>query len=668
VANRRSGLRASAAEHTVEHVVAREAARVITVIPPWLAWLAALGLALGLRKDWPGPLAGATVGAASAGLALLALHLTHHRKTTLARYMAALTFLSAGAWLGWTVAAGFGWQAASGRMWLFGGGTLAMAWSVWLHVHDGDDGHIGPNWFHQATTRADAPMQLRVTDVKLNKITGLVRHRGVTSKTAADIMPEVESNAGIPPGSIKLTPHAADAGMSHVAIVNPATLAKPALYRGPSAPGASIAVPIEVGTNADGTRRRLIIVNHHSQVMGMTGAAKTTGYGYCELGETITRTDAGVVAIDLAKGEQFLGCMRPALHELATSKADARDLLWRVVASVRPRTDYLAAMGLTKWEEGCGLLHMTCWVEEASWAFKQALNETDIDKWFVPGVVAARSAGWRFVFSIQRADFTMMPTVIRAQMSRITGGVAGSEDAQFGLTDYQADHGADPARWTSEKPGMFYGDAPGTEETYKLMEFRTDFWGPSSALMAAHAAKYPAGERPYDQWTAAHMNPPPAQVAPPAASRETGAAAAPREKITMTSSKPPPAGDDADEAEPTGYDDPELWHRDHAEEQPIDPQDMEPGEGEWQFGQRPAAVERLPLSPDAAREALARFITRLRREGRDELTMSDLADLCTEIGRSRTWPYDALRGYVEDGVLEELDRPRRWRILREAAA
>jgi len=662
--------RADPLAHT-EALLTKEIARLWRVVPPWLAWAAALILAAALHHNWPSYWAGVPVMGAAVLLAWLLSHLTHHRKAPLARWLAASTMLLAGAWLALAVGHGLGhFGQPVLRAWLFGGGSLCLAWSIWLHHHDGEEqGPAGAGWFVKATAHSGRPgIRLRVTEVLPARITGILRHPpGVTTDEVAKELPSIESAAGLPPRSLKVTEDPDHAGRSKLTIVNPAALAKSRPWQRPSEPNGSIADPIELGTFADETRVRIPIGQGHWQIMGMTGAAKTTGLGWTMLAELFTRREVAIQAVDLAKGEQFLGCMRPALHRLATDPKDARDLLHSTYRAIRPRTDYLADMHLTQWEPACGLSLLITWIEEASWVFNTALSDRDIEKWVVPAVVAARSAGVLVAFSIQRADCTMMPTQIRAQMGRITMGVAGSEDAQFGLTDYQADHNCAPDRWTNERPGMFYIDVPGIPEQYKLTEARTDYWGPNSALMRQHALHYPASARPMDAYTAAHLDPAPAE---PETTRPQPAEPA-RETVRLVTQ---PAAEEAamtdtDEPERTEYDDPALWMA-AAETGGYDAAETAAAEASaFRFGspEADAPIAAEPVSADEAAARLEELISAMWRDGERELTMDRLAELCEDIGRDRTWPYHATQALVSRGVLEQHDRPRRWTILSAAA-
>jgi hypothetical protein len=272
-------------------------------------------------------------------------------------------------------------------------------------------------------------------------------------------------------------------------------------WPGPSMPGASIAKPIRPGIWQDGEEVAYTITGHHLQVMGMTGAGKTEGGARGEIAETVTRKDAAVIGFDITKGDQGLGPLEPCLHGLYRENEETLTMLARVHTLVRARTDFLAARGLGKWVEGCGLTHLTAWLEEAPDIIELLNNANAYETW-ESDVKAARSAGIRWVISLQRADFSQMPTLIRGQLAKMCFGVAEESDAAFGLSPVQRDRNATPELWQDSQPGMCYLDASCIPDPYKAMAMRTWFWGEDTSRVAEFAAQYPAANRPLDRVTA----------------------------------------------------------------------------------------------------------------------------------------------------------------------
>src|SRR6185437_608969 len=62
--------------------------------------------------------------------------------------------------------------------------------------------------------------------------------------------------------------------------------------------------------------------------------------------------------------EQTIGPLRPALHFAWTTPDEVRTGLAKVHRAVKARTNWLADHGVQRWDEGCGLTHLTVYVEE----------------------------------------------------------------------------------------------------------------------------------------------------------------------------------------------------------------------------------------------------------------------------------------------------------------
>jgi len=678
-------------DHTMEHVLASEARRLVVMLWPWPLWLLLLPAGWRLHKAWHGWGTAWMVLAAGAALAALALHLTHRRRTITGKLLAPATMLAAFTWVALAEVYGTPPSSELFKTWLIGGGCAAIGWSMWLHIHDGGD-EAGNHLFATASEHTSVPgLRAWVTEQLPGKVSGVLKPRkGVVVGELIRAAPELEAAlshavpGGLAPGSLKITEHPGQSHLARYELTDPRKLDKPVLWPGPYKPGASIAEPCRIGTFVDGTPWLVPcfprnLPGWQCLLMGMTGAGKTTGLGYSWLGDIITRRDVVVCGIDLSKGEQFLGCMRGALHTLDLDYTPARQRLWRLHLLRRQRSDYLATQGLTQWEEGCGLSAIVVWIEEVAAFFRQ-LGDAEVERWVLPLVLEARSAGIFIVQSLQRADFTQMPTVVRAQLGGICMGVRGKDDADFGLSDEQSDHGCAPERWKNEKPGMAYSDTPGLpDDRYKYTEARSYYWGRTTDLMAAHAAKYLASARPADAMTQ-HMliDPPPAKAEPPAKATQAtkaGAATTPQ-PATQPATEEEPAM--AQTPEPTGeaHDDPRLW-------QPVD--DAEPGDYDEEDAALPMgatdavfgdpaqpdtgpAITRLPQTLETATAALERQVRDWWDQGITTITLDMLLSLTDDpshpnyIDRSRPWLYPAMAALVsrDDMQLEQHDGPRRW--------
>ena len=675
---------ASLLEHTTEAVKAREAARIATVLPPWLGWLAALVLGAVLHQVMHSPWTALSVAAAGLVVAALLIHLTHHRRSFMGTVAAPATALLGGAWLAWTTWAGLHWRMPpTVGVWFIGGGTVALCWSAWLHIHEGGDEQGMSRWFAAGAANTKHPrLRLRVLKREDAKVESLILHPpGTTSDEVAKETRSLESALGIAPGTIVVTEHEGNARMSRAVWTDPRKLDAAELWPGPSRAGASIAESIRMARFADGVLLEPSLFPPELPgwlllLMGKTGSGKTTGLGYSILAEVFTRPDAAVLAIDTEKGEQFLGCARDALHRLATTPEDSRTLLWRLNTLRRARSDALGAMGLQKWQAGCGLTALVLWIEEAAAVFR-ALGDNDVEKWLLPLVLAMRSAGIWLVLSLQSAHFSQMPTTVRAQLESICMGVESAGDAQYGLSDEQQDHGCNPGKWGAKKPGMLYADIPGLPgPEYEFMEARSFYWGRDNSMFAAHAARYPAAERPLDHLSASILFPPERRTRTTPNTTPAATAATAQGDPVNPDQPPPPDLDDPDDAEPTGYDDPALWGPDPDEAGTIEPLDPD-HDAQIVPHREDTSPERLPLSPEAAREALRRYIDRVANAGKRELSLADVLDLANPespdyIDRSRTWLYPAIESLCHTGTgrysLEQHDKPKRHWTIREEAA
>ena len=168
----------------------------------------------------------------------------------------------------------------------------------------------------------------------------------------------------------------------------------------------------------------------------MTGSGTSTGAGWTEAAEAVTRYDHAELVVDITKGMQFFGVLAPALHALITEDDQVGEFFTDVHACVKDRANYLAAKGLAKWVKGCGLTHLGFQLEECPDIILK-LDELDLLEYFMSDVKAFRSAGGRWKLSLQRSDFTQMPTLARGQLAKWCFGVESPGDADFGLSEFQ---------------------------------------------------------------------------------------------------------------------------------------------------------------------------------------------------------------------------------------
>lgn len=332
----------------------------------------------------------------------------------------------------------------------------------------------------------------------------------ITAANAAARIDNLESAFEHPPGSWSLAGDPRNAAKTTVLITDPegldrAPLPWPYKMEG-SRPGASIAEPICPGLWQDGRLVQYVLLRHHLQTIGMTDAGKTMTAAWNFVGEGITRHDYACLAMDIGKGEQFLGPLRPALHELATTPEQVFALLAAIKRIRIARTTFLGKKHLTEWSPGCGLMFLNFWLEEVADIADLLLNrelggsKERMEEWKAE-VRLDRSVGARWDISTARSDFQEVPTMVRSLMGKMSFGVNSAAEAVLGLSEEQIKRGARPQLWKTRVPGKFYIDAPSIPEDRIAMPARGWYWGSDANLIAIFAEQHPISDRPLDDVT-----------------------------------------------------------------------------------------------------------------------------------------------------------------------
>jgi len=642
-------------ENTLQHLAARAAAKIAPHAAPW-ALAAGMGpVAAGTHALWgsAGALPWASAGLALSGAALTGVTwLVSRYRHTLGRLQSTGTTAVASGWLlAATITGPTSRPTLDIGLWL--GGTLCAAWNIRNVIRmatDPDETTLGPATgpgalFKRIVTgtaeKAGVDIaRVRNVQVQPHRVSGTVElGDGQTIEDLQRAVPAMEAAGRLPHGAFVATPNMQDAGAPTLVLSNPLLLEEPVLWPGPSRPGKTVADPLRVGLFQDGTDSEIVLAGAHLQVMGMTGSAKTTGGAWTIWGELITRREVALLVIDITKGEQSVGPARPALHRVASTKDQAKKLLADVQGILAERTDYLAKKHLIKWQPGCGLTYLVLWIEEAADVFEHI----DMDE-FTNLARALRSAGGSIVWSLQRADSTQMPTIVKGQGGAyVCFGVANSHDAKWGLSDEQEDAGAKPERWKNTKPGMAYLDAPGVAPERTAMPARFYDWGADDEQrvdnFAAHCAAYPASSRPVDPITARILGGQTAAAGVEAAPDDTEDVSG----VTREYLKPDPELDAEDAANPVDLDAPLQ-----------DVEDIPLGEPER-------------MSPEDACMVLDRTLAGFG-DGRP-FAPRDLRGVLEATGFSRQWLQKQLKARVESGVLvydPESAEPYRVHVLEPA--
>ena len=630
-----------AADTSMERLVASQLSRVLVLVPPWVLVLLAVIATAVFHWAWgSSTLAALGIGAAGLGLAVL-VYAVSHQRGRLGRLHATGTAAAVALWVATATVDGVN-RPIPLYLATIGGISLALSWNV-RHVirgrgQQGDGDHLAAA-FADASGKAGlggSRLQIRSRSARVIEGTIALPPGEATADDAVKRTARLESGLKFPPGALSIAADPDRADRALVRVSDPRTMRKAIPWPGPSQPGKSVALPLQPGIWQDSAPVEYAITNHHLQLNGCTGSGKSVGGGWSLLADLVTRTDVAVVAADLTKGEQSFGCLRPALHKLVTTKEGARSLLDSVHAVIRPRTDFLAERGLQLWKEGCGLVYLVCWLEEAPDCI-DSLTDAGRDRW-LSSMKAARSAGITFVLSLQRSDWSQIPTLARGQMAKWCFGLMDSSDAAFGLTEIQAERGARPELWGSRQPGMAYLDAPGIPDERLAMPMRTWFFGQDDSLIAEHAAKWPASARPLDSLTAAVLGGG-VQIATIA---DLGADDDDQDDDDDLVRQIAPPEDETDVAEPAEIKVPDTEF------------------GKWTFAKPPAEK----ADPAEARQALADLIGGWRDNGRKSFVIADLAEFRATVGLSRPWLYKVLTEM--DGDLIERDDAG-WLIARMAA-
>ncbi|MGW4641785.1 hypothetical protein ACWEN6_24925 [Sphaerisporangium sp. NPDC004334] len=656
---------ATVEESSLAKVAAREVSKAAAILMPWLVGLLGYGLATALHFVLYSPDPG-TMGAWASVATVCVVILTgvaygqsHARGVWGKTHTTASTFL-AGVWSIACIIAGPG-HPVIWRLGVLGGVTMALTWNIRtvIRLKGWDDpGAVADPLallFGQGAARAGMPaVEARTVKATAHKVEGEVQLEP-GRQTADDLQKKVayvESGIPLPPGSIVTAIDPDDASKAKVTISDPRVMKHPIVWPGPSRPGGSIADPIRPGLWQDLDEIAYVIVGHHVQIMGQTGAGKSIGGAWNFLAEIVTRDGSAddseavaVFAIDITKGDQTLGPLAAALHRFETTKAGAKALLNEMQAKVKPRTDQLAAKGLQKWVKGCGLTYWVLWIEEFPDVY-DALTDKEQES-FLSLLKAIRSAGGTVVLSLQRSDYTQMPTLARGQLAKMCFGVENAADASFGLSEPQQDAGARPELWSNKQPGMAYLDAPSIDDGRIAMPLRTFAWGivgdvfddeQANAAMRAHAAQWPAAAKQIDPGTAELSR----------LTRTPHDAAAPQDAPLDEQA----AGDDDEEvrnvaSEYLNTDDPDPTVQAGLDDEIPDLNEGEPPLTFTGPAQR--------MTPEERGAALMHHLQVLWGVGARDFSSGDLKPLWETTDMSRSWVQKQLKRLVEAGILGGYD-------------
>lgn len=574
---------------------------------------------------------------------------------------------------------------ATASAWALGGVGLSLANNLWSAFHSKSTQKGASKWEKLESEIGLAKHELK--DVQSNgKGTVIAQVEAKDGATAEDLVRRIPAMAAamkIGKGRITHTVDDDDSSLITMRVQVADLLKEGFPWRGPSAFGASIGdVPIRTGRYEDGEDLLLNITGQlrdpgplsngnveHAITMGVNGAGKTQGNQLIVV-ECGTRTEVSTIVIDCSKFQQDFGHVRHGI-EWPIDKKDAARRFFKILPNaIEKRTDHLAALGLSKWEPGCGLNFLVVIGEEA--ADFAADNEH-----YQKVLRTARAAGIWILTSIQRATHNNMDTDSRANSpAGLCFGLRDGADAQYCLPDEATDAGAWP-QWGNRKPGYHYAAGLGIPEDRWHVTARTELASKrdqADAITAGAAIRTPLDTITADAFGDLYANR--TTYDTPLLPRENGeenentpqqaapAATAPVAPAAPAYSGPPEAEmDDVDEETMAR----EVEELNEMLQNVLD-EDPEPGaydhlriEDEIEAPADDAPVFELggddseKLTSDQGRQALYERLDQWVREGKNSFAPRDVTDILLRVGLSDTkrWFYRQRDALLEAGVISE---------------
>jgi hypothetical protein len=497
----------------------------------------ALGKVVG-HGEWAGLAAGMVMSFGLAG-AGWDWHLRRHRMSAAGRAIGPATLAAGSLLTGTFLLAGY-WVPLV-LLWALGGASASIGWDAWLAHAAHHDLSVG---FGAAAEKAglgtarvlpaaasarkpaEAPSRPGRKRAARRLLSGTVALEGgeVTPADAAARAANLEGAMGFPPGALGLTQNFRQAGFADYTVSDPAVLAEPWPWPGPSAPGAGMDVPFRLGVRQDGEPWLVnFLPVSHTRAAGMTGSGKTMSWLWNRLAEGVTREGYAAVAVDVTKMWQFLGPVRAGLHAAAVDPASALKLFAALERVRVARLDYLARNHQTEWTLGCGLTFMDIALEELGeilYALAEASKGSaraafDMKTWFT-NVRSGRSSGMGWHVSNQSGGYKSFPTEVRGNFHPVTFGLDDANDVKTALSDRQMTAGVRPTLWRDSQKGTAVADFEGMDEREAAMPVRFFDWGRSPAAgqaIAAYMADWEAAGRPLDDVTGEAMEAEPAEPA-----------------------------------------------------------------------------------------------------------------------------------------------------------
>ncbi|MFI1197676.1 ATPase/DNA packaging protein [Micromonospora sp. NPDC020750] len=613
-------------------------------VPLWpylVTPISSVGLAVGTGlAHWRWGDNPTAIGAAAAGLTLAGTALTGltwraaAARGIVRRAVATTTCVAGSIWaIGATIAAP--WSSPWLDMWLLGMPTASIAMAVVRLMRSGPAGETGEG-AEPGGGLAEAVKSLRGARLGRTQIVGAKAAMPVRmepGKPISELAGDRESLASaldVAPTAVRVIadPDSAQRGRVEVVPVDQLRTAKP--WPGLSAPGESIAAPIELGVMEDGEPLLIWLPGDHAAarnaahylVVGMSGAGKT------ELlltlaAEVLSRYDAELWFGDPRKGPQLPEWLRCGATRIATTEDEVEDMLDALHQDVARRAKWLGDRKFKQWTPEAGrqgLRYRVAVIDEAAQVSAGNKTITDLTE-------ECRSVGISLLFGLQRASYDRFPTSARANIAgSLCLGVESADDAEMALAERTLRAGAAPWEWKTDRPGCLYAEVPGTDPARWVMPGRT--YLVDEADRAAMVARYR-----------------PTSTAP------TSTVPAPRrEDQGVTPQQPTPPADEGDERELNAALDLTDPPDDVDPSQPIEiPADMP----RLAFGQ----LRTPPMGADEARTWMRDYLLRLHAKGHTQVSPGDLGDVMEATGKGTSWVGKELRRMSSgpDAVLQRTE-------------
>ena len=553
-----------------------------------------------------------------------------------------------GALLGWIMMAGAGvpWEGDMLRAYVLGGMSGSIFWSV-RHAgtvggHDRDrtgqrssdgflSGRVAAFKNSRTTSVSETPDELRMRTV-LDAPT--------TASDAQRSREQIAAVAGVGADQVKVIKVKGDESRVDVVFTRATDTSKPVAYRGPSAPGQSIAAaPLWLGRRTDGSDIEWWLSGSsdpasprplsHTKCTGMTGAGKTETICSAVL-DMRWRTDVVPVIADPAKFQQSFGDIAECLGLTATTPEQCKQLIRNLPEVVSYRAQLLGSLeradggiGYKQWEPECYTRHgvplVFLDVEEAADVIMFADEELD------EAVRKLRSIGVHLCISMQTMPHDNIPRKTRGQFGQsLAHGQQEYQDAKYALSNETLEAGADPTKWGNNAPGSLYAEVVGTERSHWAVDGRAVYMPAAEKRMSIE------GSRQF--W----------------ATLDEGT----YERLSYGLFE---AVEDTDEDVEEEF----MSSRTaYAGVPGADPQaPLAPPRTGLEISFSDAPVLPVDMSTEEARRRLQNRLDVLEASQVTQVRFADLDDLPEEVGRSRGWVYDNLRLLCEAGRLREFKPP-----------